>query len=135
MPDSTRTAADAARAIGCRVEEIVKSLVFRRRDTGEPVLALASGGNRVDEAKLSRAVGAPVEKASADFVRERLGFAIGGVPPVGHDLPVPTWIDETLLRFDAIWAAAGTPHAVFRLTPSDLLRATGGRAADLAAAR
>ena len=135
MPESTRTARDAASTIGCRVEEIVKSLVFRRLDTDEPVLVVASGGSRVDEAKLSALVGAQVGKASPEFVRERLGFAIGGVPPIGHSVPVPTWIDRTLLELDTLWAAAGTPRAVFRLTPAELVRATGGCAADLAQGR
>lgn len=135
MPDSTRTARDAADAIGCRVEQIVKSLVFLRRDTGKPLLVVASGGNRVDEGKLAEAAGGPVGKADADFVRERLGFAIGGVPPIGHLERLPTFVDEDLLMFEEIWAAAGTPHAVFRLTPADLVRLTEGRAVDLAERR
>lgn len=118
MPQTTRTAADAAKAIGCEVAQIAKSLVFRSGD--EAVLVIASGTNRVDAARLG------LTKADADFVREKTGFAIGGVPPVGHISPIRTLIDEDLLRFDRIWAAAGTPNAVFELSPSDLPRITGG---------
>ncbi|HLJ73991.1 MAG TPA: YbaK/EbsC family protein [Thermoanaerobaculia bacterium] len=118
MPQTTRTAADAAKAIGCEVAQIAKSLVFRSGD--EAVLVIASGTNRVDASRLGLA------KADAEFVRERTGFAIGGVPPVGHSAPIRTLIDEDLLRFDRIWAAAGTPNAVFELTPADLRRLTGG---------
>ena len=118
MPQTTRTAADAAKAIGCEVAQIAKSLVFRSGD--EAVLVIASGTNRVDASRLG------LEKADAEFVRQKTGFAIGGVPPVGHITPVRTLIDEDLLRFDRIWAAAGTPNAVFELTPADLPRITGG---------
>lgn len=126
LPDSTRTARDAADAIGCTVAQIAKSLVFRGTDTDRPLLAIASGTNRVDETVLSALAEEPIEQATPDFVRERTGFAIGGVPPVGHDAPLPTWIDEDLLDYDTIWAAAGTPHAVFQLDPSALPRLTGG---------
>jgi prolyl-tRNA editing enzyme YbaK/EbsC (Cys-tRNA(Pro) deacylase) len=118
MPQTTRTAADAAKAIGCEVAQIAKSLVFRSGD--DAVLVIASGTNRVDAARLG------LEKADADFVRQKTGFAIGGVPPIGHIAPIRTLIDEDLLRFDRIWAAAGTPNAVFELTPADLPRITGG---------
>jgi prolyl-tRNA editing enzyme YbaK/EbsC (Cys-tRNA(Pro) deacylase) len=127
LPDSTRTAKEAAGAIGCGVEQIVKSLVFRGRSSAKPVLVLASGVNRVDEKKLSALVTEPVEKADADFVRAHTGFAIGGIPPLGHLEPLLTFIDEDLLKFEEVWAAAGTPHAVFRLVPSDLPRMTGGQ--------
>jgi prolyl-tRNA editing enzyme YbaK/EbsC (Cys-tRNA(Pro) deacylase) len=118
MPQTTRTAADAAKAIGCEVAQIAKSLVFRAGD--DAVLVIASGTNRVDASRLG------LTKADADFVREKTGFAIGGVPPIGHLTPIRTLIDEDLLRFDRIWAAAGTPNAVFELTPADLPRITGG---------
>jgi len=121
LADSTRTAADAARAIGCEVAQIVKSLVFRAKDSGRPVLVVASGVNRVDEAKVAALLGEPVGKADAAFVRERTGFAIGGVPPVGHAERIVTVMDEDLQQYGEIWAAAGTPHAIFRLTP-DILR-------------
>jgi prolyl-tRNA editing enzyme YbaK/EbsC (Cys-tRNA(Pro) deacylase) len=124
---TTRTAADAAAAIGCRVAQIGKSLVFRGAGSNRPVLVVASGVNRVDEAKVATAVGEPIARADADFVREATGFAIGGVPPVGHKDPPIVLIDESLMSFAEIWAAAGTPNAVFRLTPSDLVALTGGR--------
>jgi prolyl-tRNA editing enzyme YbaK/EbsC (Cys-tRNA(Pro) deacylase) len=124
---SARTAADAARAVGCRVDQIAKSLVFRLRDSGRPLLVVTSGANRVDEVKVAALVGEPLERASADFVRAETGFAIGGVAPIGHARPVVTLIDEHLLRFEEIWAAAGHPNTVFRLTPDDLVTMTGGR--------
>jgi prolyl-tRNA editing enzyme YbaK/EbsC (Cys-tRNA(Pro) deacylase) len=123
---STRTAAEAAAAIGCSVAEIAKSLIFRAEPSGRAVLAIASGVNRVDERKLSALVGERIARANADFVREKTGFAIGGVPPLGHAEPLATFLDESLDGFETIWAAAGTPNAVFRVTPGDLLRLTGG---------
>jgi prolyl-tRNA editing enzyme YbaK/EbsC (Cys-tRNA(Pro) deacylase) len=129
---STRTSADAAAAIGCKVAEIAKSLIFRGRTSGRAVLIIASGVDRVDEKKAAAAIGEPIARADADFVRETTGFAIGGVPPVGHREPPITLIEERLMRFADIWAAAGTPPAVFRLTPSDLVELTGGRVAAVA---
>ena len=127
LGQSARTAADAARAVGCRVDQIAKSLVFRLRESGRPLLVVASGANRVDEAKVGALVGEPLERADADFVRVETGFAIGGVAPIGHAKPLVTLIDEHLLRFEEIWAAAGHPNTVFRLTPDDLVTMTGGR--------
>jgi prolyl-tRNA editing enzyme YbaK/EbsC (Cys-tRNA(Pro) deacylase) len=127
LPDSTRSAAEAAQAIGCRVAQIAKSLVFRGRSTDRPILAIVSGANRVDEGRLGELVAEPAAKADAEYVRRRTGYAIGGVPPVGHAEPLVCLIDEDLLQYDEIWAAAGTPRAVFRLTPGDLQRITGGR--------
>ena len=124
---STRTAADAAAAIGCEVAEIAKSLVFRAANSGRAVLIIASGVDRVDEKKAAEAVGERIARADADFVREVTGFAIGGIPPVGHRTKPIVLIEESLMLFDEIWAAAGTPNAVFRLTPSDLIELTGGR--------
>ncbi len=129
---TTRTAADAAAAIGCTVAQIGKSLVFRGAGSNRPVLVVASGVNRVDEAKVAAAVGEPIARADADFVREATGFAIGGVPPVGHKETPIVLIDELLMSFGEIWAAAGTPNAVFRLTPADLVALTGGRVAAIA---
>ncbi len=129
---TTRTAADAAAAIGCTVAQIGKSLVFRGAGSNRPVLVVASGVNRVDEAKVAAAVGEPIARADADFVREATGFAIGGVPPVGHKQTPIVLIDESLMSFGEIWAAAGTPNAVFRLTPADLVALTGGRVAAIA---
>jgi len=132
MPDSTRTAAEAAAAIGCTVAQIAKSLVFRGTESGDPVLVIASGTNRVDPQRLAALLGEPVEKPDADYVRERTGFVIGGVPPLGHSEPLRTFIDRDLLAFDNIWAAAGTPRAVFRLSPDDLVSMTGGEVAEIA---
>lgn len=132
FPEGTRTAADAAAAIGCDVGQIVKSLVFRRA-SGAALLVVASGSNRVDEGKLAALTGEPVGKADAAFVRAATGFAIGGVPPAGHPSPVDTIVDEDLLAFDEVWAAAGTPRTVFPLTPAELVEMTGGRVADVAA--
>ena len=125
----TRTSADAAAAIGCTVAEIAKSLVFRTKETNRPALVVASGVNRVDERKVSALIGEKIVRADADFVREATGFAIGGVPPVGHAKPPITLIDEDLHKFETIWAAAGTPNAVFKLTPAELVELTQGRLA------
>ena len=125
--DSTRTAAEAAEAVGCQVGQIVKSLVFKGKQTQRPVLVEASGSNRVNERRISEEVGEPIEKADADFVRQHTGFAVGGVPPVGHVEAIDTFIDEDLMQYDEIWAAAGNPHAVFRLTPGELQAMTGGK--------
>src|SRR5579884_1960664 len=133
LSDSTRTAKDAAQAIGCRVEQIVKSLIFKGKQTSKPILVVASGQNRVNEKRLGELAGEPIARADADFVRQRTGFAVGGVPPVGHKEPLTTFIDETLLRHDYLWAAAGTPHAVFRLTPEDLQAMTDGKVVDILA--
>ena len=129
---STRTAADAAAAIGCTVAQIAKSLVFRAETSGRAVLVVASGVNRVEEAKVGEILGEKISRADADFVRLKTGFAIGGVPPLAHAEPSPTLIDDALFAFAEIWAAAGTPNAVFRLTPDDLLRLTGGIRASIA---
>ncbi len=107
-------------AIGCTVAQIVKSLIFRGTRTGKPILVLASGVNRVNEKRLGEMVGEPIGKADADFVRQHTGFAIGGVPPVGHSTAIETYIDADLFQYPEIWAAAGAPRAVFRLTPQDL---------------
>ncbi len=127
LPDTTRSAAEAAAAIGCGVGQIAKSLVFKTKQSGSAVLVITSGKNRVDEKKLSGHLGEPIERADADFVREKTGFAIGGVPPVGHSAKLETFIDEDLLQFESIWAAAGTPNAVFQLVPRELVQMTGGR--------
>lgn len=124
---STRTAAEAAATVGCTVAQIAKSLVFRGAHTGQPVLVIASGINRVNLTALAQIVGEPLERADADFVRAQTGFAIGGVPPLGHEHPLDTYIDSDLWQHEEIWAAAGHPNAVFPLTPDDLLALTGGR--------
>lgn len=144
FPAGTRTAADAAAAIGVEVAQIVKSLVFvavgspaadgaAAADEDRPVLALVSGANRVDEAKLADALGVTrVRKATADEVRAATGYAIGGTPPFGHDTELPVLCDRALLAFDEVWAAAGTPTTVFPLAPAQLLEVTGAAAVELA---
>ena len=127
LPDSTRTAAEAAAAIGCEVAQIAKSLVFKGATSGQPILVIASGAHRVDTGKIAELVGEPIEKPDADYVREKTGFVIGGVPPVGHPQQLATFIDQDLRQYATIWAAAGTPRAVFELTPDDLAQMTGGR--------
>jgi len=126
LSQSTRTAAEAATAIGCTAAQIAKSLVFRGAQSDQPVLVIASGTNRVDEHKVAALVHEPIAKADAAFVRTHTGFAIGGVAPVGHPQPLRTLVDQDLLQHEEIWAAAGTPHAVFRLTPAELVQITGG---------
>ena len=127
LQETTRTSADAARAVGCEVGQIAKSLVFRGQRTQRPILVIASGSNRVNEKRVGELISEPLGKADADFVRQKTGFVIGGVPPVGHAEKLEVFIDEDLLQYGEIWAAAGTPNAVFRLTPSDLVRITEGR--------
>ncbi|UGS39260.1 YbaK/EbsC family protein [Capillimicrobium parvum] len=128
FPEGTRTAQDAAAAIGVQVGQIVKSLVFAT-ETGDPVLVLASGANRVDERRVGELLGTAIGRADAALVREATGYAIGGVPPVGHATAMPTLVDEDLLAFDEVWAAAGTPRDVFAIAPADLVRASGGQVA------
>ncbi len=128
---STRTAEDAAAAIGCTVAQIAKSLVFRAA-SGRSVLVIASGANRVDEKAAAALIGERISRADAGFVRQATGFAIGGVPPVGHSTAPIVLIDQDLMAFEEIWAAAGTPNAVFRLTPADLVALTEGSVAAIA---
>jgi len=132
FPEGTRTAADAARAVGCNVAQIVKSLVFMA--DGEPVIALLSGADRLDPARLAVAMGATVvRRADGDEVRAATGFAIGGVPPIGHVRPLTIVMDERLLAHDLVWAAAGLPDAIFKAPPTELRAAAGARVAALAA--
>jgi prolyl-tRNA editing enzyme YbaK/EbsC (Cys-tRNA(Pro) deacylase) len=130
FPESTRSSAEAAAAIGCTLAQIAKSLVFKAA-SGRPVLIVASGVNRVDEKKIAAAIGQKIGRADADYVRDRTGYAIGGVAPLGHAEPPIVLIDRDLLALDPIWAAAGTPNAVFRLSPDELLRVSGGSVADV----
>ncbi len=127
FPASTRTAQDAAAAIGCPVAAIAKSLIFRAKDSDRPVLIVASGANRVDEKRVARHLGEKLGRADAAYVREKTGFAIGGVPPCGHTTPPLVFLDEDLFALEEIWAAAGTPNAVFRLTPEALKTLTKGQ--------
>jgi len=131
FPASTRTSAAAAAAVGCAVGQIAKSLIFRACQTDRPVLVIASGANRVDEQAVADWLGEKIGRADADFVRQRTGFAIGGVPPIGLAEAMPTVIDRDLLGYAEIWAAAGTPNAVFRIRPAALVAMTGGAVADI----
>jgi prolyl-tRNA editing enzyme YbaK/EbsC (Cys-tRNA(Pro) deacylase) len=124
--ESTRTAQEAADRADCQLGQIVKSLIFRGKTSGKPILVLTSGANRVDEKRISGYAGEPIARADADFVRTVTGFAIGGVPPIGHTQPMETYLDEDFLLFPTIWAAAGTPNAIFELKTGDLQRMTGG---------
>lgn len=131
LPTSTRTAQAAADTVGCTVAEIAKSLVFRGSASGRAVLAIMSGANRVAVGKLSALAGEELGKADADFVRGATGYAIGGVPPFGFPSPLLTFLDEDLFQYPKVWAAAGSPFAVFEVTPADLERASAARRADL----
>ena len=130
LPGSTRSSAEAAAALGCSVAQIAKSVVFRS-GSGRPVLVVASGANRVDERKVEALLGDRLLRADAGYVRERTGFAIGGVAPIAHATPPHVFLDEELFAFDRVYAAAGTPFAIFALTPAELEALTGGRRADL----
>lgn len=126
VPETTRTSEDAARALGCEIGQIAKTVLFRGVSTGKPVLVVASGANRVDEQLLAGRVGEGLAKARAEFVREATGYAIGGVAPVGFPQPIETWIDEDLLKYEIVWAAAGTPNAVFSASPAAIATITAG---------
>jgi len=131
LPETGKTSAEAAAGLGCSVAQIAKSILFRRREDDVPVLVVASGVNRVDEKKVARQVG-EIARADAKFVREKTGYAIGGVCPIGHATPPITLIDADLLELDSLWAAAGHPHAVFNLSPQELVALTGAPVADVA---
>ena len=126
--ESTRTAQEAAERVGVTLGQIVKSLIFKGKLSGKPILVLTSGANRVNENRIKEYAGEKIERADADFVRTVTGYAIGGVPPIAHAQKMETYLDEDLLQYDVIWAAAGTPNAVFELTPTDLQTMTAGRA-------
>jgi prolyl-tRNA editing enzyme YbaK/EbsC (Cys-tRNA(Pro) deacylase) len=125
--ESTRTAQEAADRAGCLLGQITKSLIFKGRTTNEPILVLTSGVNRVDEKRISEYAGESIVRAGADFVRAVTGFAIGGVPPLGLVQKMDAYLDEDLLQYQTVWAAAGTPNAIFELTPADLIRMTDSR--------
>ncbi len=125
--ESTRTAQEAADRAGCELGQIVKSLIFKGQQSGKPILVLTSGANRVDEKRISEYAGEAIGRADADFVRAVTGFAIGGVPPFGHLLIMDTYLDEDFLRYETIWAAAGTPNAIFELKTEDLQKLTNGK--------
>jgi len=132
LPASTRTANEAAAAIGCDVRQIAKTIVFRNPAHDSAVIVITSGVNQVDVARVAGILGEKIERATPDFVREATGFAIGGVPPCGHAVRADVLIDQELTAIAEIWAAAGTPNAVFRLTPDQLVAVSGGRIADVA---
>ncbi len=125
--ESTRTAQEAAERAGCKLGQIVKSLIFRGKTSGKPILVLTSGANRVDEKRIGVYAGEPIGRADAEFVRSMAGFAIGGVPPIGHLEKMETYLDEDFLPYQTIWAAAGTPNAIFELKTEDLQKMTGGQ--------
>ncbi len=124
--ESTRTAQEAAERAGCELAQIVKSLIFMGK-SGKPILVLTSGANRVNEKQISEYAGEKISRADADFVRRVTGFAIGGVPPIGHAEKMETYIDEDFLPYPTVWAAAGTPNAIFELKTEDLQKMTGGK--------
>jgi prolyl-tRNA editing enzyme YbaK/EbsC (Cys-tRNA(Pro) deacylase) len=128
LTDAARTAQQAADALGVAVGQIAKSLIFRAAQSGRAVLVIAAGDRRVDEARIAARLGEPIERADPAVVREHSSFAIGGVAPVAHALPMVTFVDTSLRRFDTVWAAGGTPHCVFPAAPADLLRISGGEA-------
>lgn len=125
MPDSTRTAAEAAAAVGCALDQIAKSIVFRAEAHGTAVLFITAGGNRVDASRASALAGEALGKADAALIRAQTGFVIGGVAPLGHLAPIRAWFDPRLMAFEVVWAAAGTPRHVFPIAPGDLLRLSG----------
>jgi len=125
--ESTHTAQEAADRTGCLLGQIIKSLIFKGKTSHQPILVLTSGANRVDEKRISEYAGEPIVRADADFVRVVTGFAIGGVPPLGHIQKMETYLDEDLLQYKTIWGAAGTPNAIFELTPDDLIKMTNGK--------
>lgn len=125
--ESTRTAQEAADRAGCELGQIIKSLIFKGKTSNKPILVLTSGANRVDEKQISEYAGESIVRADADFVRAVTGFAIGGVPPLGHLQKMETYLDEDLLQYKTVWGAAGTPNAIFELTPDDLIKMTGGK--------
>lgn len=127
LPVSTRTAEEAAKAIGCLVAQIAKSLVFHTKHSHKAILVLVSGINRVNEKALAQHVGEEIVKADADFTREKTGYVIGGIPPLGHKQPIETYVDEDLLQYNELWAAAGTPNAVFSLESSLIASLTNGK--------
>ncbi len=128
LPSSTRTASDAAQSLGCEIAQITKSLIFKTKETARPVLVLACGSNKVNEKQIADHLGEAITKADADFAKTVTGFTIGGIPPIGHKHPIDLiFIDQALLKLDTVWAAAGTPNAVFEIKSKDLLLITKGR--------
>lgn len=131
LADAARTSQQAADALGIEVGQIAKSLVFRGHASGEAVLVIASGANRVDESKVAALIGERIDRAAPDFVRLATGYAIGGIPPLGHASAMKVLVDAALAHYPVVWAAAGHPHSVFRLAPGELFRIAGGQVADV----
>jgi len=131
LPESSHTAQEAAQALGCKVEQIAKSIVFRLKESNNALMVIATGPNRVNEKHVGNIIGEKLSKADADFVKDRTGYSIGGVSPVVQNPDIAILIDEDLLRYDEIWAAAGHPKAVFKMTPEELLELTNGRVTDI----
>jgi len=131
LPASTRTAREAAQAIGCKIDQIVKSLIFKTKHTNKAILVLVSGVNRADEKKIEALIGEPLGKADPEFVKQETGFPIGGISPIGLKHPLPTFIDQDLLTHETVWAAAGTSHAVFEISPSELPILTSGKVCEI----
>ena len=125
--ETTRTSQDAAKVIGCELAQIAKTIIFKGKNTHTPICVIASGQNRINEKKIQEYLGEPIEKATPDFVLEKTGFVIGGVPPIGHSQPLTIFIDKDLQNYESLWTAAGNPHAVFKLTPQELLEITQGK--------
>ncbi len=125
--ESTHTAQEAAQRAGCELGQIVKSLIFREKKSLKPLLVLTSGVNRVNEEQLARHAGEPIERPDAEFVKVATGYAIGGVPPIGHPHSIETFLDEDLMQYPVLWAAAGTPNAIFEIPSAELLRITGAK--------
>jgi prolyl-tRNA editing enzyme YbaK/EbsC (Cys-tRNA(Pro) deacylase) len=132
LNSSTRTAQEAADSVGCHVAQIAKSLIFKDKKAQVPLLIIASGANRVDTRKVEKAIGTKLGRADGNYVKEQVGYAIGGVPPVAHAKTLRTFVDQDLKNHDTIWAAAGTPSTLFEINPSDLLQASGGQWLDVA---
>lgn len=131
MQETTRTCVEAANSIGCEVGQIVKSMIFQGKNSGQPVLIVASGNNRINEKKMKQYLGEAVSRPDANYVQEITGFAIGGIPPVGHINQLTCFIDADLFQYNEIWAAAGTPFDVFCLSPQQLLAITQGKIIDV----
>jgi prolyl-tRNA editing enzyme YbaK/EbsC (Cys-tRNA(Pro) deacylase) len=131
LPSSTKTSKEAAEAVDCKIQEIAKAIVFKKTESKEPVLVLASGSNRVSENKISDLCGEKIEKADADFVKNETGFSIGAVSPMGHKKEIQIFIDEDLLKYEEIWGAAGTQYSIFKMSPKELLELSKGTVADV----
>jgi prolyl-tRNA editing enzyme YbaK/EbsC (Cys-tRNA(Pro) deacylase) len=125
--ETTKTSQDAAKLIGCDLAQIAKTIIFKGKNSGNPICIIASGIHRINEKKIEEYIGEPLEKATPDFVLEKTGFVIGGVPPIGHSQPLTIFIDQDLQNYESLWAAAGNPHAVFKLTPQELIKITNGK--------